>query len=52
MVAGLEDANEGNILINNKKVNELEPMERNIAMVFKIMHFILTCPYLITWLTV
>ena len=31
MVAGLEDANEGNILIDNKKVNELEPMERNIA---------------------
>jgi sn-glycerol 3-phosphate transport system ATP-binding protein len=27
MVAGLEDANEGNILIDNKKVNELEPME-------------------------
>jgi archaellum component FlaF (FlaF/FlaG flagellin family) len=37
----LEDANEGNILIDNKKVNELEPMERNIAMVFKIMLFIL-----------
>ena len=35
MVAGLEDANEGNILIDNKKVNELEPMERNIAIVFQ-----------------
>jgi sn-glycerol 3-phosphate transport system ATP-binding protein len=35
MVAGLEDANEGNILIDNKKVNDLEPMERNIAMVFQ-----------------
>ena len=35
MVAGLEDANEGNILIDNKKVNELEPMERKIAMVFQ-----------------
>ena len=35
MVAGVEDANEGNILIDNKKVNELEPMERNIAMVFQ-----------------
>ena len=35
MVAGLEDANEGNILIDNKKVNELEPRERNIAMVFQ-----------------
>ena len=35
MVAGLEDANEGNIIIDGKKVNELEPMERNIAMVFQ-----------------
>ena len=35
MVAGLEDANQGNILIDGKKVNELEPMERNIAMVFQ-----------------
>jgi len=35
MAAVLEDANEGNILIDNKKVNELEPMERNIAMVFQ-----------------
>ena len=32
---GLEDANEGNIIIDGKKVNELEPMERNIAMVFQ-----------------
>ena len=36
MVAGLEDANEGNILIDNKKVNELEPMERNIAIFLSI----------------
>ena len=35
MIAGLEDANDGNILIDGKKVNELEPMERNIAMVFQ-----------------
>ena len=35
MIAGLEDANEGNILIDGKKVNSLEPMERNIAMVFQ-----------------
>ena len=35
MVAGLEDANQGNIFIDGKKVNELEPMERNIAMVFQ-----------------
>ena len=35
MVAGLEDANQGDITIDGKKVNELEPMERNIAMVFQ-----------------
>ena len=35
MVAGLEDANQGDILIDGKKVNDLEPMERNIAMVFQ-----------------
>ena len=35
MVAGLEDINSGSILIDNKIVNELEPMERNIAMVFQ-----------------
>jgi len=35
MVAGLEDINSGNILIDNKIVNDLEPMERNIAMVFQ-----------------
>ena len=35
MVAGLEDINSGSILIDDKIVNELEPMERNIAMVFQ-----------------
>ena len=35
MVDGVEDANQGNIIIDGKKVNELEPMERNIAMVFQ-----------------
>ena len=46
MVAGLEDANEGNILIDNKKVNELEPMERNIAMAVSYTHLTLpTTPY-------
>ncbi len=35
MVAGLEDANQGDIIIDGKKVNELEPMERNISMVFQ-----------------
>ena len=40
MVAGLEDANQGSIFIDGKKVNELEPMERNIAMVFQNLSLI------------
>src|SRR5210317_192313 len=35
MVAGLEEINSGEIIINDKKMNDLEPMERNIAMVFQ-----------------
>ena len=35
MVAGLETITSGEISINNKRVNELEPMERDIAMVFQ-----------------
>ena len=35
MVAGLEDVNSGSILFDNKEVNDLEPRERNIAMVFQ-----------------
>jgi sn-glycerol 3-phosphate transport system ATP-binding protein len=35
MVAGLEEVNAGSIFIDDKKVNDLEPMERNIAMVFQ-----------------
>jgi multiple sugar transport system ATP-binding protein len=35
MLAGLEDISGGEILINNKVVNELEPIERDIAMVFQ-----------------
>mgnify|MGYP003326282855 CR=1 FL=1 len=35
MVAGLEEANEGDILINGNRVNDQEPMQRNIAMVFQ-----------------
>ena len=35
MVAGLEEVNAGGIFIDDKKVNDLEPMERNIAMVFQ-----------------
>ncbi len=35
MVAGLESVTSGEILIDGTRVNEREPMERNIAMVFQ-----------------
>ena len=42
MVAGLEDANEGNILIDNKKVMSLNLWSEILQWYFKIMLFILT----------
>ena len=35
MIAGLEDATSGVILIDGKKVNDLEPKDRDVAMVFQ-----------------
>ena len=35
MVAGLEDASDGEILIDGKVVNDLEPKDRDVAMVFQ-----------------
>ncbi len=35
MIAGLEDASEGDILIDGKVVNDLEPKDRDVAMVFQ-----------------
>ena len=35
MIAGLEEASEGEILIDGKVVNDLEPKDRDIAMVFQ-----------------
>ena len=35
MVAGLEEISEGAVSINNRVVNDLEPSERDIAMVFQ-----------------
>ncbi|QDZ03071.1 sn-glycerol-3-phosphate ABC transporter ATP-binding protein UgpC [Nitratireductor mangrovi] len=35
MVAGLETVTSGEIAIDGKRVNDLEPMDRNIAMVFQ-----------------
>ena len=35
MIAGLEEATEGDVLIGGKRVNGLEPKDRDIAMVFQ-----------------
>ncbi|HSF63042.1 MAG TPA: ABC transporter ATP-binding protein [Paracoccaceae bacterium] len=35
MIAGLEDATDGDILIGGQRVNDLEPKDRDIAMVFQ-----------------
>ena len=35
MVAGLEEISEGQVLIGNRVVNDMEPSERDIAMVFQ-----------------
>jgi multiple sugar transport system ATP-binding protein len=35
MIAGLEEASEGDILIGDRRVNDLDPKDRDIAMVFQ-----------------
>lgn len=35
MIAGLEDISSGDLMIDGKRVNDLDPKERNIAMVFQ-----------------
>ena len=35
MIAGLEDASDGDILVDGKRVNDLEPKDRDVAMVFQ-----------------
>ncbi|MEL7099529.1 MAG: ATP-binding cassette domain-containing protein, partial [Pseudomonadota bacterium] len=35
MIAGLEDATDGDILIDGKRVNDLDPKDRDVAMVFQ-----------------
>ncbi|MEP5154119.1 sn-glycerol-3-phosphate ABC transporter ATP-binding protein UgpC [Planktotalea sp.] len=35
MIAGLEDVTEGDILIDGKRVNDLDPKDRDVAMVFQ-----------------
>ena len=36
-IAGLEQATSGDILFDGKRVNDLKPSERNIAMVFQFV---------------
>ncbi|MEM6372334.1 MAG: ABC transporter ATP-binding protein [Pseudomonadota bacterium] len=35
MIAGLEDASDGDIIIDGKRVNDLDPKDRDVAMVFQ-----------------
>ena len=35
MIAGLEDATNGDILIGGKRINDMEPKDRDVAMVFQ-----------------
>ncbi len=35
MIAGLEDATSGDILVDGKRINDLEPKDRDVAMVFQ-----------------
>ena len=35
MIAGLEDASSGDIFIDGRRVNDLEPKDRDVAMVFQ-----------------
>ncbi|MEK9979725.1 MAG: ABC transporter ATP-binding protein, partial [Paracoccaceae bacterium] len=35
MIAGLEDATDGDIFIDGARVNDLEPKDRDVAMVFQ-----------------
>ncbi len=35
MIAGLEDVSDGDILVDGKRINDLEPKDRDVAMVFQ-----------------
>ena len=35
MIAGLEEVSEGNVYVGDQRVNDLEPGDRDIAMVFQ-----------------
>ena len=40
MIAGLEDISEGHLTIDGKRMNELSPRDRDIAMVFSKLCFV------------
>ena len=40
MIAGLEQETTGEIYINDIKVNEMEPKDRDVAMVFQSYNYI------------
>ena len=35
MIAGLEDVTEGDIFVDGRRINDLEPKDRDVAMVFQ-----------------
>ncbi len=49
MIAGLEEISEGELYIGDKLVNDIEPKDRDIAMVFKTMLYIPTYLFTKTW---
>ena len=49
MVAGLESISDGELHIGERYVNDLEPAQRDIAIVFKTTRFIRICLCLTTW---
>ena len=40
MIVGLEEVTKGNILIDGKVVNKMEPSERNVALAFETLSLI------------
>ena len=51
MVAGLEDISEGTVKIGDRVVNQVDPADRDIAMVFQTMRSIRICRCARTWNT-
>ena len=49
MIAGLEDISGGTLEIDGKVVNDVEPKDRDIAMVFQNYALIHICLYMTIW---